>query len=278
MILAIGRAERFSPNSVDKDAAILRCVADALRLRGHDVETISETAVGRGVEAGAYLSMGRLPQTLAMLAGREARGALVVNSARGVALCCNRRRLTEALRLGGVAVAPAAGNHGYWLKRASGVAEGPADVQYVASEADIPAAMESMRRRGVADVLVCAHVVGDLLKFYGVRSTGFFRFFYPGDDGQWKFGDERRNGRPHHYRFSAPGLHAMAERAAAIACTDVYGGDCIVREDGSVCIIDFNDWPSFSRCRDEAAEAIAGLVEARMASTMEERKVWHQTF
>ena len=109
-------------------------------------------------------------------------------------------------------------------------------------------------------------------------STGFFRFFYPGDDGQWKFGDERRNGRPCHYRFSAPGLRAMAERAASIAGTDVYGGDCIVRADGSVCIIDFNDWPSFSRCRDEAAEAIAGLVEARMAATMKERRVWDQTF
>ncbi len=278
MILAIGRAERFSPNSVGKDAAILGCVADALRERGHDVETISETAVGRGIEADAYLSMGRLPQTLALLDGREARGAVVVNSARGVALCCNRRRLTDELRLGGVPVAPATGSHGYWLKRASGVAEGPADVQYAASEADVPAVMESMRRSGIADVMVCAHVVGDLLKFYGVRSTGFFRFFYPGDDGQWKFGDERRNGRPCHYRFSAPGLRAMAERAASIAGTDVYGGDCIVREDGSVCIIDFNDWPSFSRCRDEAAEAIAGLVEARMASTMKERRVWHQTF
>ena len=39
-----------------------------------------------------------------------------------------------------------------------------------------------------------------------------------------------------------------------------YGGDAIVRADGSFCIIDFNDWPSFSRCRDEAADAIAAFV------------------
>ena len=148
--------------------------------------------------------------------------------ARGVALCCNRRRLTETLRLGGVPVAPAAGHHGYWLKRASGVAEGPADVQYVAREADIPAAMESMRRRGVADVLVCAHVVGDLLKFYGVRSTGFFRFFYPGDDGMSKFGDERLNGRPHHYIFDESALRLAAELADHLPASQELGGIVIL--------------------------------------------------
>jgi len=41
----------------------------------------------------------------------------------------------------------------------------------------------------------------------------------------------------------------------------VYGGDCIVGEDGSFCIIDFNDWPSFSRCREDAATAIATLIK-----------------
>jgi hypothetical protein len=36
----------------------------------------------------------------------------------------------------------------------------------------------------------------------------------------------------------------------------VYGGDAIVRSDGSFVIIDFNDWPTFSPCREEAAKAI----------------------
>lgn len=51
----------------------------------------------------------------------------------------------------------------------------------------------------------------------------------------------------------------MAEKAGAVV-VDVYGGDCIVRPDGTFCVIDFNDWPSFSRCRGEAAEAIARLA------------------
>ena len=53
--------------------------------------------------------------------------------------------------------------------------------------------------------------------------------------------------------------HLTQEEIAA-AGLDVYGGDCIVREDGTFCIIDLNDWPSFSRCREEAAKAIAGKV------------------
>ena len=39
--------------------------------------------------------------------------------------------------------------------------------------------------------------------------------------------------------------------------------EAIVRADGSFCVIDFNDWPSFSRCREEAAEAIASLIKVK---------------
>jgi hypothetical protein len=103
--------------------------------------------------------------------------------------------------------------------------------------------------------------VGDLVKFYGVRGTGFFKCFYPTDDGENKFDDEKRNGLAHHYNFDIQRLMESAERLAAITGLDVYGGDCIVRSDGSFAIIDFNDWPSFSRCREEAAKAIVLRVE-----------------
>lgn len=264
MILAIGRAERFSPNSVEKDAAILESVVSVLRKHGHVVKKVSEMALGQCRNAVAYLSMGRLPETLRLLAVRRAVGALVVNSPSAVELCCNRKLLTDVLRRGGIPVAPDSGNDGYWLKRATGVAETKYDVQYVPRKSDVPAALEMMKNRGIDDVLVCAHVAGDLLKFYGVRGSGFFRYYYPGDDGHSKFGDERRNGSPHHYAFDAAALYSIAEQAADIAGTDVYGGDCIVESDGSICVIDFNDWPSFSRCRDEAAEAIAQLFMVRL--------------
>ena len=40
----------------------------------------------------------------------------------------------------------------------------------------------------------------------------------------------------------------------------IYGGDCIVSDDGQIRIIDFNDWPSFAPCRNEAAPHIARCV------------------
>ena len=40
----------------------------------------------------------------------------------------------------------------------------------------------------------------------------------------------------------------------------IYGGDVIIGSDGIARLIDLNDWPSFSACREEAADAIAGLV------------------
>ena len=40
----------------------------------------------------------------------------------------------------------------------------------------------------------------------------------------------------------------------------IYGGDCIIDADGSMQIIDFNDWPSFAPCRNEAAPYIAKCV------------------
>jgi len=52
-------------------------------------------------------------------------------------------------------------------------------------------------------------------------------------------------------------LRQKAEKVAQTIGITAYGGDAIVRADGTFCIIDFNDWPSFSRCREDAAKAIA---------------------
>ena len=105
--------------------------------------------------------------------------------------------------------------------------------------------------------MVSRHIVGDLVKFYGVQGQRFFRWYYPTDDGDTKFGCERVNGDAQHFPFNEWRLHEACARMAAITGLRVYGGDCIVRSDGTFAIIDFNDWPSFSRCREEAAEAIA---------------------
>ena len=52
----------------------------------------------------------------------------------------------------------------------------------------------------------------------------------------------------------------MAQKSARALGLDVYGGDAVVAEDGSISIIDINDWPSFATIRDEASEQIAKLI------------------
>jgi len=264
MIFAIRRAERYSPNCVDKDAAILDGVSQLLLREGYDVRTVGEESAWAVGVASAYISMGRKPETLARLALEERRGAVVVNTADSVSLCCNRKRLTERLRLGGVPMPKEEGSFGYWVKRGDGVAETEHDVRYAESAEERDEIEAEMRTAGVKEVVVQAHIKGDLVKFYGVRSTPFFRTFYPGDDKQSKFGDEQRNGSPCHYLFNMEALHDAAEKAAELSGVDVYGGDCIVSQDGEFSIIDFNDWPSFSRCRQEASAAIAKHVIAKL--------------
>lgn len=272
MILAISRAERFSPNSVAKDAAILDAVCERLRERGHEVCTVSEEGDGwSGGKVGLCLTMGRLPETLARLGAMERQGTLVVNSPRGVDLCCHRARLAEVLGREGVPQPPVEGEGGYWLKRADGCAEAKGDIRYAADALERDLELARMHAEGMGDILVQAHVAGDLVKFYGVAGTDFFRAFYPGDDGESKFGDELRNGKPRHYAYDPEALRRVGETAARAAGVAVYGGDAIVDADGRPWLIDFNDWPSFSRCREEAAEAIAGMVDNLMKTNCQAR-------
>ena len=61
-------------------------------------------------------------------------------------------------------------------------------------------------------------------------------------------------------RKVSPFQRMCCDEAAKVLQVDVYGGDCIVSPDGSIRIIDFNDWPSFAPCRKEAAIAIGQAV------------------
>ena len=257
-ILLIQRAEVFSPNSVEKDLAILQAVGAQLRMAGHEVQLVSEQQLGREAQSLAsydlIFSMGRLPETLDALQHLK-----VVNSATGIRNCA-RCQLETIMQQVGTPIPPREGAHGYWLKRGDAAAQSKSDVQFAADRQELDAKIAAFQQRGITSYTVSAHVPGDLVKFYGVAGTGFFRYYYPTDDGQSKFGDEQRNGTAHHYAFSVEALQQDVETLAQAVGISVYGGDAIIREDGTYCVIDFNDWPSFSRCRDEAARAISSLM------------------
>ena len=260
--MCIYRDKRFSPNSEEKDRAILDAVAENLQAQGHEVECVEEAHwVPSQGACRLVLSMGRLAETLRHLASLDMQ---VINSPEGVGGCA-RSRLQRTMEDIGIPTAPKDGDNGYWIKRGDASAQGREDVVFVPRREELEPAIRAFEQRGISDYTVSAHVCGDLVKFYGVRGSGFFRHYYPTDDRDTKFGDERHNGMAHHYPFDVKQLELQAERLAEAVNVSIYGGDCIVREDGSWCIIDFNDWPSFSRCREEAATAIVRLVNNAFA-------------
>lgn len=269
-VLMVQRAECYSPNSVENDKAILQAVADRMVRRGYDVCWASEDnpqLTATTPNCHIVLSMGRHAATLRWLANMSRRRNIVVmNSPEGVARSA-RTLLDTIMEQTGTPKAPADGPDGYWLKRGDAAAQEKDDVQYCHNRDDLQAKIAAMQDRGITQYTVSAHVKGDLVKFYGVCRTGFFRCYYPTDDGQSKFGNEQHNGKARHYSYSMLNMQQEAERLAQAVGIAIYGGDAIVRADGSFCIIDFNDWPSYSRCRDEAAEAIA-----EAATAMEQEK------
>jgi len=136
---------------------------------------------------------------------------------------------------------PAAGHAPCWVKRGDVHAMHADDVVFAADDAALAAALAAFHARGIARVALQAHVAGPVLKFYGTADGRFFRAY-----------------------TDLPHAPAPIGRLAEVACAgaralglDVFGGDLVVAPDGRPVLIDVNDWPSFARCRDEAAEAIA---------------------
>lgn len=263
-LIAVRRDDRFSPNSVEKDRLILEAACNNVCRQFEQqgvpcaLRWVDEAELTPADEADLYLSMARLPEALTILEGFEQQGRRVVNSARGV-MNCQRSVLEKLMREHHVSAPQPCDEGGSpcWLKRGDAAAQSKADVMFCQDADALQKALADFKARGISDYVVSRHVEGDVVKFYGV-SDAFFRYFYPTDDGQTKFGDEtQHNGPSHHYTFDAQALQSEVERLARLVGIEVYGGDAIIDSEGRFYIIDFNDWPSFSRCRDEAADAIA---------------------
>lgn len=270
--LLIQRAACYSPNSEEKDLAILQevgCFFDDVNIVGEDelVESfstynqlISAESVGSVNAYYQIISMARSPKALDCLEQLEQSGIRVLNPSVGVR-ACQRSNVDKVMRENYLPLPPDKGNDGYWVKRADASAQSKEDVCFCHDWSEVEKIKSTFMQRGITDVVTQAHVKGDVVKFYGVEGTGFFRYYYSGDDTETKFGDEERNGKPQYYLFSSSNLQADAEKLACLLQTPIYGGDAIVREDGSYVIIDFNDFPSFSKCRKEAAKAIFERTE-----------------
>ena len=229
-ILMVQRDESFSPNAVEKDLAVLQAVGEKLRERGASVSYVKEELLQDkrwklGDRVGVIFSMARSEKSLAVLQQAQAEGVMVVNDPRSIVICNSRRAIDGLMRSNRIPAAPYYERGKGWIKADRGH-----DVRFAANEEEMLAFKQQ-----VEDPLLTAHVEGTLVKFYGVAD----RFFSP---------------------QGYPQVAEAAARLARLVGIQVYGGDAVLLSDGTFAIIDFNDWPSFSSCREEAAAAICRLI------------------
>lgn len=274
-IAGIMRAGAYSPNHIGNDAAIFNAAAEQLRKRGYVVNIYSEEQFNANdVKEYVILNMCREQASIAKLQKLEDEGKLVINSGYGIENC-TRERMTRILLGSGIpypdslivntdeAIKPQLKKSGFqscWIKRGDFHAMHKEDVSYVRHPEEAQEVLQEYFLRGIKRAVINVHLVGDLVKFYGVKGTPFFYWFYPFDEGHSKYGYEAINGKSKGIKFDEKEMKKICQRAAEELNVDIYGGDCIVSPDGEMRIIDFNDWPSFAPCRTEAAPHIAKSV------------------
>jgi len=264
-LLGLYREKQYSPGRhQSNDVLLLDQIAHRLREREFEVDLTSlDEANGLQSDAAMVFSMCQGRSALENLALWEREGVKIINSPRA-ALNTHRDRLPALMVEAGVSfprthlvgTKESADLHsldlngGIWLKRGDVHASVTADVQWVDSRDRLGAGLTEFSRRGIDLAAVQAHRAGDEIKFYGVAGGAFFHWFY--------------SGAVRKYPFKLSQLESLANRAAAAAGLDIFGGDVIVSASGELTLIDLNDWPSFAPCRERASYAIADFITRRV--------------
>lgn len=276
-IVGIDRGNKYSPNKAGSDALIFSRVKESLEKRGYRVRTYTESHfIDQPIFAPVVFTMARSKMMLDILDLLEQEDALIINSPKGIR---NSGRLEmTSLLLSADIPSPVSTilftnkdieeqevpSFPFWIKRGDGHALVKEDVSFVQNEQEASAVLCDFNNRGIKLAVANEHLEGDLIKFYGVVENNFFYWFYPSPTVNSKFGLEAINGEAKGYPFSEEELKGYCEEAANKLGLSVYGGDCIVSSTGEIRIIDFNDWPSFAPCSNQAAEAIADLIVKKM--------------
>lgn len=264
MVRALGvyRESEFSPGKVGADAAIMDAVLAILAAQGIATSAAAATEFIRAEapRCDVVLAMCQSEPALSRLAAVQQSGALVVNSPQAIRFCY-RDRLGQMLKEArapvpeGILVetfappgasAPRAldPRRGIYVKRGDLHALSAGDVRRVDDESSLALALADFAARGVRLAYLQAAVEGRVVKFYGVTGTGYFTVA----DAEAVPGNSLTQN-----------LHDAAHDAASALGLEVWGGDAIV-DGGQFKIVDFNDWPSFERVRDQAGAAIARRV------------------
>jgi hypothetical protein len=271
----VKRRIEFSPNHTGNDGAIFSLVETELKKLGCSVNEYTEDDLLAGkVNESFIYTMARSKEAVHKLQELEAEGRFVINSAFGIEQCY-RTNMTLGIINADIPYpesrivptnAPAdeafeeLGGKNFWIKRGDFHAIHKEDVTFVRNNNDGNEILAEYAVRGIEEAVISKHLYGDLVKFYGVRDSGFFYWFYPFDLNHSKFNNEAINSAAAYYEFDVELLKHYGESSAKALDVYIYGGDAIITPTGDMHIIDLNDWPSFAPCRNVAAEAIAQCI------------------
>jgi glutathione synthase/RimK-type ligase-like ATP-grasp enzyme len=259
-VMVVYLETEYSPGKVEADAAILDAVVDQLAALRADTTMVDSARFAHGDFQAPHLvlAMCQGEHGLARLSGFEEAGAVVINSALAIRNCYRDLLGAGLMRAGvpvpeGVLVRTAAPldlkplrtidlSSPMYVKRGDLHALGPDDVQRVVDLEQLSATLLRFARRGVQLAYVQQEVLGEVVKFYGVSGGEYFATV-------------AEHGADLSDAQKLALNHAASDAANALGL-EVWGGDAIVKGD-NFSIVDFNDWPSFSRVRNDAARAIA---------------------
>ncbi len=260
----IRRKTEFSPNHVVNDLLIINQTADALRELGVDVVMHDEGVLTpESVRERFIFSMAQGPLGSTTLVKIEQRGALIINSPQAV-MNCYRINMVRLLPAAGIPfpksvivatdsdVSPRqAGftSSKIWIKRGDVHAVHKEDVTLANTDDEELTLLKEFHARDIREAILQEHLDGDTVKFYAVRDSELFHWYY-------------LNG-VYHTRFEERKLRELASASAEALKLFVYGGDAIIGRDGSITVIDINDWPSFAPVREQASRHIAQLLHRK---------------
>ncbi|MGE5314004.1 MAG: hypothetical protein ACM3Q4_04840 [Acidobacteriota bacterium] len=260
-LLGVRRKRDYSPNHVTSDLQIITMTAERLRAMGAEVDMCEE---GEDIpDAGRYdaiFSMAQGPEGNEKLLPYSRAGALIINSPESVMNCYRTSMITLLFNNGIpfpksriIATRSATErtfiefNRGkVWIKRGDVHAIHKEDVILAYSTSEKLDVMREFSERGIESAVIQEHIDGDTVKFYGIRESEFFHWYYV-------------NG-VYHSPFDQSALYRLAQKSAQTLGLFVFGGDAIIAPNGGITIIDINDWPSFSPVREPASRNIASLL------------------
>jgi glutathione synthase/RimK-type ligase-like ATP-grasp enzyme len=260
-IAGVRREQLYSPNHVGNDAMIFMKTVEHLTELGADVKIYEEQDLGKiEIKEPFIFSMAQGVEGTEILLQMEKQGKFIINSPQG-SINSYRSNMVKILPEKGIPFPKSLivsidekdkikfedfNARKIWIKRGDVHAVHREDVTLVYSEDERKNIFREFEKRGITEVVLQEHLDGDVIKFYAIVGSSLFHWYY-------------LNG-VNHTPFDKDKLVELAQNSAIALGLDVYGGDAVVAEDGSISIFDINDWPSFAPVRDEASEQIAKLI------------------